>query len=615
MHQASAGVGASSLYGFNLLELVDGFEQHRHSAYALATFGVCHGGRYPVADAVDALGEYDRAAFDVLAQYTELSALPAVPEGSDDTNWLQLSISTLGRLHIRPVSQPLPVYSEDDCWAVLGAVELTDAQFEEVATRLEKMRDHETGAMDAVLQSARRLHENGELAQVLEQVIDHVEHVESVCFYVGDRFYALIDRYVNLVDTKGSKGFLTALRAKPFAHWTDDEILIVISLHGLFTAGNSVKFEEFNGCTLSAGALAARLSTILDQYRAAQCEVLDVEGDIIDHALEIRRLSLIGVGKPYLRYRWIYGLTFQKKERILYPASSCEAADIHEAEFDEQFQRLVPQGAGRQVPEHLFFTQLAAACLARDLEGIACTEGSDATTGWIEYLIEKIVASAVIATAADYGMSSSLRDMSRLMEYDTEALRTAIHALTPADFFTCFVSRDLDGKHERKHADLIASSVQKRMMFNRWHFIPGNLGREFVDPARHWYYPPLVPDLAVHSDMHRAAHARAQVKYSIRAPGPDMSRPQLRIAGQGYRGFYDVRVVRMDGEHPFTTEDMMRARRRTLWMESVFAVLVSYMHSSSADGFRVQGFEAGRYLDISRSKCQNELVQQAAAYA
>jgi hypothetical protein len=613
MHQLSGGTGVASLYGFSLLELVDGFEQYRNSAYELARFGVCHGGRYPLADALDMLGQYDRAAFDVLAAHPELKAEQAAPDGASAA-WLQLSINTLGRLHIRPVADPLPVYSENDCWTVLGAVELTEALLERIAALVGAADVDEKRAMGGVFGSARRLHEQGRLVQMLEEVIDHVEHVESVCFYVGDRFYALIDRYVNLVDTKGGQGLLPTLREKPFAQWSSDEVLIVMALHALFVAGNAVKFEEFNGCVLSARTLLARLAILLDQYRDVGCAVAgDLTDDILDSAREIRRLSLEGACKRYLRYRWIYGLTFRKKERIFVPADSTEGADIHVVEFGEPFRRLVSQRDGHEVPEHLFFTQLAGACLARDLAGVPCDAGSEAVTGWVEYLIEHIVASAVNATAADYGMSSSLRDMARLVDYNKETLHATIHSLTPTDFYTCFVSRDLRSKYERKYADLIASSVQKRMMFNRWHFIPGNLARELIDPDRHWYYPPLVPDMAIHSDMHRAAHARAQVKYSIRSPGPDMSRPQLRIAGQSYRGFYDIRVVRMDGEHEFTTEDMMRARRRTLWMEAVFGVLVSYLHSSFAQRFQMRGFEAGRYLDMNSAEAWHAHPQQAAA--
>src|SRR5262249_48606042 len=153
----------------------------------------------------------------------------------------------------------------------------------------------------------------------------------------------------------------------------------------------------------------------------------------------------------------------------------------------------------------------------------------------------KTVASAVRVTNADYGMSSSLRDISRLVTYDEQTLVERIHAMNPGHFFTCFVSYNRVDRVGAEQARWIAASGQKRMMLNRWHVIPGNLDRPLVRKSRHWYYPPLIPDIAIHSDMHRAAHNRARVKYSIRAPGPDMSRPPLNIARGLYRGFYDVR--------------------------------------------------------------------------
>lgn len=76
-----------------------------------------------------------------------------------------------------------------------------------------------------------------------------------------------------------------------------------------------------------------------------------------------------------------------------------------------------------------------------------------------------------------------------------------------------------------------------------------------------------------------------------------MSRPPLQIAGHNYRGFYDIRIVRMEGE-PYTVEDMVRARRRTLWLEPIFHVLSSYLSSTHATDFKIQGFEPGRYLDL-----------------
>jgi hypothetical protein len=99
------------------------------------------------------------------------------------------------------------------------------------------------------------------------------------------------------------------------------------------------------------------------------------------------------------------------------------------------------------------------------------------------------------------------------------------------------------------------------------------------------------------SNVHHAGHARANVKYSVRAPGPDMSMPPLRIAIQTYRGFYDVRVVRMEGSE-FTTEEMLRTRHRTLWVGQLVAVLVAHAEARSGKRHVISGFRPGVYLNL-----------------
>lgn len=596
---SSAHVGQSSLYGFNLLQLIDGYEKYRTSAYELAEFVATHGRRYPIDQVVDVLGTVDKAAFDVLREQRAIAALDALPNDRNGS-FFTLSINTLGRLHIRPSNQALPVYSDEDQWIEAGYVELSVDLIDEINRRAAAAVSREEAAFLDVKRTIDRLHASGDLERVVEEVTDHVEHVESVCFYVNDRLFALIDRYVNLIGTKGGKGFLSALKGKPYEAWSREETIIVAALHALFIAGRAVKFEEFNGTVLSAHALLGKLHSLLDGYASIGAQIDPVQGgDIFDIAAEIRKQSLNSVGQPWLRYRSIYGLTFQKHERILRSSACDESPEIHLKEFGEDYKELTGGRNESRVPEHLFFAQLAGACLARDAIGITCDRGSAATTGWIEYLIEKIVASAVIATDSDYGMSSSLRNIPKIVEYDQSALLSYVHELTPADFYTCFVSMGFASAYEKSVADVIASSVQKRMMFNRWHFFPGNFDRPLIQSSRHWYYPPLVPDIAAHSNMHRAAHARAQVKYSIRSPGPDMSRPPLAIANQKYRGFYDVRVVRMDGDKEYVPMDMLKTRRRTQWLEALYSVLVSHLQSVSPPQFRIEGFQPGVYLDLS----------------
>ena len=593
VHVATHQHKSTSLYGFDLLHYVQDHSTYAHCAYDAAEYVLTHGGNYPIAQAINAIGLYDRAALEVLNTHRHLTVT-----AQDDTVQLVMYVNSLGRLHIRPSQAQRPQYSEDDTWVEIGFITIDHVISQEIGNRVAVLLESETMAFAEVKQALDHIYANGELSEVLEEVIDHVEHVESVCFYAGDRFFALMDRYVNLIDDKRNKGFLNGLREKEYTQWQNDEILIVAALHALFLSGRSVRYEEYNGALLTARSLIDRLNELSAAYREAGCEVdVPINLDLFAKSRGIREQTLRAPGKPWLRYRWIYGLNFQKKEKILSSMESSEAHDVYLAEFDEDYRELVSGRSDYKASEYLYIAQLASECLARDVAGIVCDRGSPAVTGWLEYLMEKIVASAVVATGADYGMSSSLRNIGQLVQYDEGRLVEVIHALTPTDFFTCFVSNNFEPRLGEDESRVIATSVQKRMMFNRWHFIPGNLDRRLISKKRHWYYPPLVPDIAVHADMHRAAHNRAMVKFSIRSPGPDMSRPPLQIAGRAFRGFYDVRVVRMEGNE-FTTEEILRTRRRTLWLEVVYGVLTSYLMSTGAEEFQIQGFQPGSYLDL-----------------
>ncbi|MCR6480872.1 hypothetical protein NU688_32275 [Variovorax sp. ZS18.2.2] len=580
-----------SLYGFDMRHYVVADSPTHGCAHDAAVRALTHGGIYPIEHAINAIGLRDRAALSVLERHRELQIQPT--EAS-----LVLYVNTLGRLHLRPASQERISYEAGDHCEDLGFIDAGAAVLEEIEAAHTLLQQREAEAHGVIRAALEELQRSGEIAHVLDEVIDHVEHVESVCFYLGDRFFALMDRYTNLIDDKRSRGFLSLLREKNFEQWTTEESLAVASLHALFLSGRSVRFEEFNGTLLAAERLLQRLDELAQAYSAAGNEIqVPPDLGLFDRARRIREQTLHAVGKPWLRYRWIYGLNFQKVERILEHSESDEPVDVWWTEFRNDYRLMVGPADAFVPSEHAGMSQLAQAAIARDAAGMRCNCGSVAVTGWVEYLMERIVGSAVVAASADYGMSSSIRDIGRLVTYDDDALIASIHAMTPADFFTCFVSRELVERVGTAEAGVIASSVQKRMQFNRWHFIPGNLDRPLILKSRHWYYPPLIPDIAIHSDMHRAAHNRARVKYSIRSPGPDMSRPSLNIASRYYRGFYDVRVVRMEGDE-FEIGDILRVRRRTLWLEALYAALSHYLMSPGAERLVRTGFQAGTYWDI-----------------
>lgn len=588
----------SSHYGHDMMSFLRDLPNHLGSAYATALYVLTHGQRCPPTQAIASLGIFDLAAFSALSRHRDLPVFPVLPETSR-RSCLAMYMNPLGRLLIRNGSKATEDQSHDDLGTTIGYVKVPRRVMSEINDNFARALQIEEQNLLKIRRFLDKLNASGRLAETVDDVIDHVQHVEAVGFYVADRFVARMERFTNLIDSAkcDAPGILSSLRVKAYADWSDDDILIVGALHALFISGRSVRFEEFNGACLTATALFNKLFELLRSYErvAGVCEA-PVDGDLDQLARLIRQQSSKSEGSNWLRYRWILGLTFLKTEKILPSMESTERPFPHLSEFGEDFELLVGSHPPAGISEWQFFQKLALASLDRDLKDVPLTQWSEAAKRWIEYLMERIVSSAVLATESDYGMSSSLRDLSLLVASDDKKLMENVHALENTDFFTCFVSKGFRYRLDSDLASKIAHSVQKRMMFNRWHFIPGNFERGSISPKRHWYYPPLLPDIAFHSDVHHAGHARAQVKYSVRAPGPDMSRPPLVIMNRSYRGFYDVRVVRMDGQ-PFTTEELLRVRRRTLWLEPLYQVLAEHL---TRGGVRVPiiGFQPGEYLDI-----------------
>ena len=48
----------------------------------------------------------------------------------------------------------------------------------------------------------------------------------------------------------------------------------------------------------------------------------------------------------------------------------------------------------------------------------------------------------------------------------------------------------------------------------------------------------------------------------------------------------------------YTTEDMLRTRRRTLWLSELWAVLTEHLAAHPEKKLPISGFQPGKYLDI-----------------
>lgn len=557
-------------------------------------------GRLPLSHAWDSLLDYETYLITYLQDLPNLR-IEETEHTSRHTKPLRIYYNGLGRLHVRSLDEPFPAYKEELGIYPIGYLNAPDAlmlwaqKAASVGLREEELLRTQ---LDNFLATQEQ---NGALQEVIDAVYDAARHVEAVSFYVDDDFFSVVEGFTTLVDKESKSGLLSRIRQLPTMQWSPPQRVCVAGMYALFSSGKSVRFEEFNGKNMSARRLFARLNDLVrDYYTHGASLEREETSRLIDLATAVRTASEQSVGQAWLRYRLVNGLTFLKTERI----TLAEQDDANIVRIPENIVALFENYVGpfdNTLPYQHIFSALADSVIKDTLTALPCYVPNGPADSPLEELIQEIVTSAMLSVEADYGMSSSIRRPGALVADNERDIITTVLSLTPADFYCCITSRpglqELLGDRIQRH---IYAAVQGRMQFNRWHFIPGNFDRSKIPSNRHFFYPPLLPDLAEWSDHHHAGHTRAPVRYSIRCPGPDMNLQPLQIAAHSYRGFYDIRVVRMDGT-PFTLKELHTVRRHCLWMGEVWK-RISNACTSHKDALCIRGFAKGQGYEPHASR-------------
>ncbi len=559
---------------------------HRPAHEVLADL-LSFGGRLPLGDGADALAELDRRLWEALASRPEIVLSPEPPSRG---TVLEAFSNELGRVHLRPAGLPRPDYGPRAGPHTHGWIAVPPELYREARAAADAALAEEAALRtrcDALFASDPEL---ADPDRVLDAVDDAVRHVEAVMLYLDDELLALIERHKTLIDSNGRPGLCSRLRGRNPCSWTSGERLAVVALRALFLSGRSIRFEEFNGKELTARRLLAKLSELARAYEPFGLELPAADAGPLALAASIGRAAQRAIGQPRLRYRYVNGLTFFKAERWTRVADTpdlplpARVLALHEAWLGRP-----PEGT----PEEVFDRLAEAAVYGRVELPDEAFSGRAATTP-VELLMEEMVVAVLFAAGADYSMSSSLRDLRWLTVADRAARLEGIVDLEPRPHFFCAVASrpGLAAELGERLAPHVYHAVQARMEFNRWHFIPGNFPESEVPRTRHYYYPPVMPDLAEWSDQRHSGHKRGGVRYSIRTPGPDMGEPPLTLAGQAYRGFYDLRAVRMEGS-PFNVAEMLAVRRLRVWLGLLWRRI--FERSEAEPGSVViRGFVTGR---------------------
>ncbi|MER7952123.1 hypothetical protein ABTY59_32500 [Streptomyces sp. NPDC096079] len=467
-------------------------------------------------------------------------------------------------------------------------LELAEEEARSVAAR-EAAELHE---VDALL---REWETKGEIDSRLDRLADWVERVETVYIFVGRDVFSKSDAGSNTLTREGR---LSDLRLRPVDSWSAADRLFVVLAYCLFSSGRSVRFEEFNGRQLSATRLRQYFLDRHAHYSAAVGRPShDLHGiGLLELAEEVRTLQEeVDRHSPLMRYRRINGLTFVKNEYLAEFPHPRDPDGLPELVARHGSERLGVEPTGR-VRDDLRALAVAAVLVdARSGEDAEVSAGAGlrAGHGAVGELLAAIVLSAVCSTDSDYGMSSAVRDLTRLRGARPGGAEGVLE-LGKRDFVCCCLP------HPTRMADVgdDTSSVlwraAQRMMYNRWHFAPGEFDREDIPETRHYFFPPQIPDIAEHAEHHHGGHAASRVRFTIRAPGAQVWHPPFTVFGHGFRGCYDIRLVRMEGP-AYTLRELREAVRHCSLVDELWRTLADGVQHGSLPVRPLGGFDRDWY--------------------
>lgn len=524
------------------------------------------------------------------AEVTELSDEAYAPDAAA----VRVTAGVLGGIDLwRPSEEPNPTAKTLGWLRVpADALDVADEKARAAAVR----ENAEFREIDAILDAWLT---TGELDTRLALIADWVERVETVYVLIGRDVFSKSDAGSN---TLTRDGLVTGLRQLRPESWRRSDRLFVVAAHCLFATGRSVRFEEFNGRQLSAVQLREHLTDRYAAYSAAAGrDPADLHGlPLLDLAERIRDLLPEVDAADAMRYRRISGMTFVKNEQVVAgpPARDPERMPELIAELGEA--RLGVPSTGRPRDDLRAMTEAAA-----DLDASGAGAGgidSDphpSANGALGELLATIVLSAIERTDSDYGMSSSFRDILRLRAADSGD-PSEVLTMKKNDFFCCCLP------HTTRMSDLpdeetvpILWRAAQRMMYNRWHFIPGEFERASIPDNRHYFFPPQIPDIAEHAEHHHGGHVASRVRYTIRAPGPQVWRPPFEVFGHALRGCYDIRLVRMEGP-AYTMAELYEAVRHCSLVDSFWRTLADRVNRGAPvppiAGFDRRWYESRAWL-------------------
>ncbi|MBI2430460.1 MAG: hypothetical protein HYV39_00345 [Candidatus Levybacteria bacterium] len=345
------------------------------------------------------------------------------------------------------------------------------------------------------------------------------------------------------------------LPRQPVNTWQQEDQVYIYCVNLLFISGGPARLQEFSGGQLSPN----HLDRFFDDKAVFYSQALGEESPLEWPSKSLHEKAFwVGqkvqeVNSKLQRYRDINGLTIRWEERIL-GERPLIVDEVVKQNLSDKISRIFGIDKNSDESDKDYWRRVVREVIARDELSLSL-------------LVWSIISTAVEITQSDYGMSSTFRDIHKL-------LTTGPLSLEKGDFYCCVVpsSKIVDSQTDDKIAE-DSQSMANRMEYNRWHFIPGDVKRDSIPLKRDWFYPPTIPDIATEVDWHHGGHVDAKIHHSLRIPA------SVVVDGTEYRGSYDIRLLRQSGE-PYKPDDIKTAKVYLDVLGNVIQSVVEYVEET-----------------------------------
>jgi len=364
---------------------------------------------------------------------------------------------------------------------------------------------------------------------------------------------------------------LHGLHAIDSSMWSDDVVVLVVTLMLLIRSGGYFRIEERNNTQLS---LAQIIQFFEEKEKIYGIDAKDQKietkpsemssrlsiSSMLQRASEIRSKREIFLKSNQL-YREIHGVLINKTERLL--------RSSHDSVFEKKFVNLISE----LFPLKGYTFAEIKKNLLHHHEWLQ-TPHREFKTG-LESLIYESLRLISTFINSDFVMSRGMRTVKDFVEALKQKNFEKVVAWDIPHYYCCVIPSASAFKYFQKNKDSLADgawAMAARMQYNSWHMMPGNLPLTPEVKNRDYFAPPNISDITTFSDFHHRGHVYNHIRHTIRSPQP------VEICGIKFNGFVDVRLLRCDGDK-FLESEML--------VTQYVANLLAYSTELFASAFQV----------------------------